>query len=237
MFKKLWLSLEQSLLAKTCLLCHNPAHASRDLCAACEADLPWLEQACRCCANRLPMDPSGDLLCGSCLLAPPPFTKIHALFHYEEPIIHLIAAFKFHKKLAVGRVLSELMLTRFAAHYPQKPDCIIPLPLHNKRLQMRGFNQALELAKPLARQLKIPLNNQACKRHKATLAQAHIPATARAQNVKNAFTVQGDFQGLHVVIIDDVVTTGQTASACSEAFIAKGAARVDIWCCARTPLK
>lgn len=117
-------------------------------------------------------------------------------------------------------------------HQQPLPDLIIPMPLHRKRLQERGFNQALEIAKPVSRALKIPID-QAVIRSKATLPQSTLHADERKRNMAKAFTTTRSYAGLHVAVIDDVMTTGHTVTALAQLLIRHGAARVDIWCCAR----
>lgn len=241
MIKKLLHALENYLLTKTCLFCHTASNNHIDLCLPCRADLPWAKQTCVRCANLLPDTlPDilrGELICGECLVNPPPFTQTHTLFHYQEPIANIITAFKFHKKLAAGRVLSQLMLETLAPRYLQLPDVVIPVPLHKTRLRERGYNQALELAKPLTKKLAIPLDYLSCVRSKATVPQTQIPADQRLHNVKDAFTVLDPaIKDKHIAIVDDVVTTGHTVRALSETLLRQGARRVDVWCCAKTQL-
>lgn len=106
------------------------------------------------------------------------------------------------------------------------------MPLHWTRLRERGYNQAMEIAKPVAKALQIPIDKGVI-RHKATQAQAMLSAKERGQNVANAFSTNSSYQGKHLVIIDDVVTTGQTIRAISNLLSERGANRIDIWCIAR----
>lgn len=234
--KKPILQLQNYLLPATCVLCQTLTQRSRDLCHACEADLPWLQAACRCCGLAMPAT-MNSALCGTCIKQPPPFTSTVALFHYTHPIDRLLTALKFHKQLVYARLLGELLAERVRQHYgEQLPDCIVPVPLHIKRLRERGFNQALELARPVAKELKIKLDFLSCERKKQTMAQSNLPAQQRKHNLKNAFVVKRALTAKHVAILDDVMTTGHTISELSRELQTAGIKRVDVWCCARTNL-
>ncbi len=222
----------------TCILCNGPSTQTRDLCQACESELPWLQDYCASCGLALVSDAS--LTCRYCLQNPPPYHHFITLYHYQAPVIQLIRGIKFHHKLAYSRLLSELLAERvytyYQGHHIPVPECIIPMPLHTSRLRQRGFNQALLLAQCCAQRLKVAINTRACQRHRATQAQTAIPAKQRWHNVKNAFSVHASFNAKHVAIVDDVVTTGQTIHALSTALRQHGVTEIDIWCCARTQM-
>lgn len=116
------------------------------------------------------------------------------------------------------------------------PDRIIPVPLHAKRLKERGFNQALEIARPVAKHLRLPLDARGCKRTKYTDAQAQLDFANRSYNIKEAFSIESDYSNQHIAIIDDVTTTGQTLRELSQALKKAGAKQIDLWCCAKTLL-
>lgn len=113
------------------------------------------------------------------------------------------------------------------------PDVILPVPLHVGRLKERGFNQAVEVAKYVAREIKVAVDIAGIERVKATTAQSQLTVTAREVNLKDAFRVGRNYTGLHVAVLDDVMTTGNTVKVLSDALVGAGARRVDIWCCAR----
>lgn len=113
------------------------------------------------------------------------------------------------------------------------PDLIIPIPLHTSRLRQRGFNQALEIARPISKKLNIPIDTQGICRTKATVAQSSLPAKLRRQNIRQAFTSNRRFDGLKIALLDDVVTTGHTVEECSQLLKQQGAQEIDIWCVAR----
>lgn len=113
------------------------------------------------------------------------------------------------------------------------PDLIIPIPLHSQRLHERGFNQALEIARPIAKNLAIPIDYQGIKRIKHTLAQSGLSAKARKQNISQAFAAFRDYSGLSIAVIDDVVTTSHTMMEFCRVLKNQGAAHITVWCCAR----
>lgn len=221
-------------LPYTCLLCGDSANRIQDLCQACLDLFPILPQTCPLCANFLS---SPTTACSKCLEQPPPFTATYALYVYQYPLTRLITELKFQHHLLNAQILGELMRDRIQAAWYQHtalPDRIIPMPLHPTRLRERGFNQALEIARPIAKGIGIPIDYRSCLRIKETAPQTIIPAHQREQNVKDAFLIQQDFTGLHIAVLDDVITTGHTITAFSQALKNAGAHRIDIWCCAKT---
>jgi ComF family protein len=214
-----------------CLLCGEPGMDGRDLCLGCADTLPWSRSACLRCALPLPVSAPA---CGACLRHPPPLHQAHAALTYGFPIDRLLPRFKFHADLACGRLLSQLMIEAFAAL--PRPEALIPLPLHRARLRSRGYDQALELARPLARALDMALLDGALKRRRDTAPQSLLDAAARRRNLRDAFAVAENV-GLprHVVLVDDVMTTGATLHVAAKALRRAGVARVDAWVCARAP--
>jgi len=225
-------SIQEWFYPPTCLLCGLHGHGGHDLCTGCRADLPWLGRACRRCGEPLPEAAPEEITCGRCLRKPPPFDAVHALFRYEAGARELIIALKFRARHPAARLLGEIMAERFAAA-PEKPDLLIPVPLHRSRYAARGFNQAVELARPIARRLQIPLSLADCVRTRATLPQADLPADERRRNLKNAFNLRRPMEAEFVALIDDVVTTGATAAALAKVLRRAGVPRVEVWACAR----
>jgi ComF family protein len=223
------------LLPYTCILCHGKSDRQLDLCSHCERELPFIKHACPRCGIEMEINTQ---ICGNCLKNPPPFDDTVTLFHYENPISKIIMDLKFQQKLVNAKILGELMAKHlnylFANNNYPKPDCIIPVPLSAKRLRERGFNQALEIAKPIAKHLNIPIDINNCKRTRHTEAQAIIPANKRKSNIKNAFKIIKTINAKHVAIVDDVVTTGNTVIELSKTLQQAGIERISIWCCART---
>lgn len=225
-----------------CLACGDPGGDGLDLCAACAAGLPWNRSACVRCAMPLPcVDGGAAQVCGSCLRYPAalwgraaPLAEVHAACVYTAPVDRLLLRFKFHHHLAAGGLLAQLMAQALAC--APRPDALVPVPLHRARLRQRGYDQALELARPLARDLGLPLLTGALSRVRATQAQSQLDAGQRQRNLKDAFTVPAGIRlPAHVTLVDDVMTTGATLQAAALTLRRAGVQRVDAWVCARVP--
>ncbi len=231
-----------------CLACGDPGGDGIDLCAACAARLPWNASACLRCAIPLPRPlpgagPSASgrddaQVCGACLphaagaVRTAPLTEVHAICVYAAPVDRLLLRFKFHHDLAAGALLAQLMAQALAA--APRPDAVLPVPLHRARLRRRGYDQALELARPLARALGLPLLDHTLIRTRATAPQSQLDAAQRRRNLQQAFEVRANAPlPAHVVLVDDVMTTGATLHAAALTLRRAGVARVDAWVCAR----
>ncbi|HEY5805507.1 MAG TPA: ComF family protein [Lysobacter sp.] len=221
--------LGDALWPPRCLLCGEPGEVGLDLCGACHAALPFIHAACVRCG--LPLTDTART-CGACLRRPPPQTVTRAVFLYAPPLDRLLPRVKFHGDLAGARLLAALMARSLADAEP--PQALVPLPLHRSRLRSRGYDQALELARPLAHALQLPLRDDLLRRLRATAAQSTLDVDDRHRNVRNAFaTAAGVALPAHVAVIDDVMTTGATVRAAALALGRAGVARVDVWVCAR----
>lgn len=226
-----WLKdAQQALFPATCVLCGDAVSTDLDLCGGCRADLPRIEVACRRCG--LPLALEGATECGQCLQDPPPWSRTVAPWSYDEPIKHLIHAMKFRQKLTLARVLGVL-LAEECARATSRPEVIIPVPLHAGRLRERGYNQALELARPIARQLGLPLDARCSVRVRATQAQSDLPSAQREGNIRGAFALRHPLSAKRVAIVDDVMTTGATLREFAAMLVAAGAEDVQVWVVAR----
>ena len=214
-----------------CRLCSLPTNDASGLCHGCLADLPWNHHACPRCGAGLANFVA--TACGECLRHPPQFDSSHIPFRYAPPLIPFITGLKFHARLAEARFLAELFLCGSPANALPLPECLIPVPLHAKRLRERGYNQALELARPLGRALDIPVDNHLCSRVRPTAAQSLLGNTARRVNMRNAFAVNSATVTPHVAIVDDVMTTGCTADELARALKRAGVSLVEVWVVAR----
>jgi len=228
---KSWLRLRRFVLPLRCLLCGASGAEGIDLCAACAAELPRNRSCCARCA--LPLA-TAAALCGECQRRAPPWDAAWAPFRYGWPLDRLESRYKFGADLAAGRVLSTLWLREPC---PIKlPQLLLSVPLHRSRLRRRGYNQALELARPLARAAGVPLRHDVLLRRRSTAAQTELDATARRRNVHGAFALrEGVALPAHVAILDDVMTTGATLAECARVLRRAGVARVDVWSLARAP--
>ncbi|WP_065259103.1 ComF family protein [Pseudomonas bananamidigenes] len=228
----IWLNNNQS-----CLLCDEPAETDTPLCTACETDLPWLGDQCMTCALPLP---AAGLTCGDCLRNPPAFEQVVVPWSYGFPVDSLITRFKHNAKWPFGNLMGEVFAQflqhRFDEDLP-RPDALLPVPLADKRLRQRGFNQAAMLAQWLGKRLDVPCEEHILRRIQDTDAQQALDAKARKRNLRNAFNLlpQTNVRGRHLALVDDVLTTGATAQALARLLVDAGATRVDVYCLARTP--
>ncbi|MDQ3289467.1 MAG: ComF family protein [Pseudomonadota bacterium] len=229
-----------------CQLCREPGVGGRDLCRACTEAIPWNRSACVSCAIPLPNGPENrhtsglpfSQTCGICLRRPPPLTQALAACIYAAPLDRLLPRLKFHRDLAAGRLLAQLMAQAFAPAVREWPAsaALVPLPLHRSRLRERGYDQALELARPLARSFGIPLLGGVLQRTRGTSPQSRLDAPQRRRNVAGAFALRDGAECPdHVVLVDDVMTTGATLHSAAVALRRAGVSRVDAWVCARVP--
>jgi ComF family protein len=184
----------QEIIPNVCLLCGLRSYEPYDLCAVCEKALPWSEHGCLQCGLPLITE---EHHCGHCLQDPPPFEKTLSLFHYEEPIPQIISALKFGHQLNYAHLLGQLFLNQILkTKIDSWPDKIIPVPLHPQRLKERGFNQAIEILRPLAKYLNIQLQHEMVKRTRYTQAQTLVPANTRQKNLEGAFQIVKPVAGL-----------------------------------------
>ncbi len=211
------------MFPQRCLLCHS---ASGPLCDACRGDLPWhTDRVCPVCAQPTP---NGDT-CGHCLKDPPAFDRTHALFAYGFPADSLVQRLKYSESLAIAPILGALL----AEHTVNKPDIWLPMPLHANRLRERGFNQAVEITRELSRQRGIAMQASWATRSRDTPPQAGLKREARRKNLRGAFACTSAVKGLHVGIVDDVMTTGSTLDALAQVLKQAGAKEVSCLVVAR----
>ncbi len=225
-----------------CVLCHNTSPSN--LCDTCRNRyFTDNRPRCRGCAHPLPESPNDALLCGTCLKAPPPFDRIIAAADYMPPVDQLVQSFKFGGNLALAPLFARLLEQAMQKHYPENqplPDCLLPVPLAEKRLTTRGFNQALEIARPLSRLLGIPILPNGVYRIRETVPQTTITLKERHKNMQKAFAINDAFrekiQGRHIAIVDDVLTTGETMGELARILKQAGAAHISGLIFARTPI-
>ncbi len=215
-----------------CVLCGGAGESMLDLCKGCQGDLVGIVNPC--CQCGLPLQSEEQMQCGKCLQQPPDFDRVISAYRYQKPFSTLVQALKFSARLQYSRVIAQLMLNQINRSVESLPDLLIPVPLHVTRTRERGFNQALELARDISRQLKIELDFKSCQRLQRTQAQSDLDAVARLANMKNAFSLKNSLAVRHVAIIDDVMTTGSTVNALATLLKNAGVEYVEVWVAART---
>lgn len=224
--------LHWALLPAGCVLCSLPARPGLDLCDVCRGDLPSVAGPCRGCALPLP-EASVAALCGRCQRRPHRFDRLQARCLYLEPADLLVQMLKFSGRVAAARVMATLMLEQ----PPPGLDtaALLPVPLHWWRRWRRGFDQAELIGRHLAREARRPLLHGAAIRRRATAAQSGLGLRARRRNLASAFRMADRVMPPHLILIDDVATSGATLDALTAACRRAGAERVDAWVFARTP--
>jgi ComF family protein len=221
------------VLGGSCFLCRGGVDRSGALgllCAACRADLPpGAAEQCPRCALASP----AAQVCGACLANAPRYDRTIAALEYRFPADALLRALKFRGELALAPLLAQLLEARIGRL--ERADLLVPVPLAAARLRERGFNHALEIARPLAAALRVPLEPALCERIRDTAPQTDLPLEGRARNVRGAFRCARSLDGATVAVLDDVMTTGATLDEVAAALKRAGASQFVNWVVARTP--
>jgi ComF family protein len=204
------------LLPPRCVLCGGRGTTDRlDLCSHCELALPVATMPVR--------------------NGPAPLRLSCTPWEYAHPLDHLVHLLKYRGQLAAGRVLGSLLARRIRALGLDGvvDGLLVPVPLHPARHARRGFNQSAEVARWVAAHLGRPLAPELVERVRDTPPQVGLHVGERRANVRGAFRVAADVAGRHVIVVDDVTTTGSTLRELAEVLLAAGAVHVDAWCVAR----
>jgi ComF family protein len=217
-------------LPQRCELCAGHSGTSL-VCLACMRDLPRIEPACPVCALPAP----GGATCGSCLAHPPPYDATTSAYAYAFPVDRLVQAFKYQGRLALAEWCADAIVMARARTALPVPDYVVAMPLAADRQRERGFNQAAEIARALAARVDAIRIDAGVRRIRATAPQATLPWDERATNIRGAFACTFDLTGVHVAVVDDVMTTGATLAEFARTLKAAGAAHIENWVVARTP--
>lgn len=219
-------------LPGVCVLCEMHGQHGRDLCEHCHEALPWNYQACARCAEPLPWAHS------TCQQCPTdwPISQTVAPLLYAGAARRWVTGLKFQQGLVEGRLLGEILADAVVLAYPTHttPQALVPMPLHWRRLMRRGLNQAQVIAGPTCRRLPIAAQLSRLKRRYQSVNQHELARAERLTHLTDSFYSKA-WHGQHIALVDDVLTTGATASAAAQACLAAGASRVDLWCATRTP--
>jgi len=229
------------LLPPQCLTCDRPVQTQGQFCAACFAGVAFITAPC-CVACGVGFSSAGqggtELLCPGCRLHPPPWGQARAALRYDGQAKRLLLPFKHADRPELARALAPMM-ARAGAALLRRAELLVPVPLHRSRLFARRYNQAALLAQMLSRRSGVPAVPDLLRRVRATVSLGELNATARAEAVDGAFAVRASrsarVAGRRVLLVDDVMTTGATATACTDILLAAGAAGVDVLVAARVP--
>ncbi len=237
-----WLS---NLFPSRCILCNKTIHTAAinkavELCADCYRVQPFNFTCCVRCALPLPEGTSKNTLCGRCIRKRPNYDYAHSVFLYEDALIGLVHQLKFSEKITYARTIGEILLSALEtdkALKSERPDCLLPVPLHPSRMRQRGFNQSIEIARVINKKRNIPIEYNAVIRQCSTTSQTGLSAKQRKKNIKDAFAVTSNLNYKNVLIVDDVVTTGSTVNELAGVLKKNNVKRVGVLSIARAPLK
>lgn len=219
--------LLSSVFQQNCFLCSAKVSGEISICQGCLTELPLAPSPCclQCGAS------ANNQICGHCLTSKPYYDDTHALFSYAYPIDAVIQHYKYHNALYLSHTLATLLQEVMV---DADIDTIIPMPLHPSRIKERGFNQSLEIAKVIAKNRNINLDNVSCTRIKDTPPQASLTPKDRVKNMKGAFDCKTSFTDTHIALIDDVMTTGSSLNELAKTLKAAGASKISCYVVART---
>ena len=220
--------LLDQLVPARCLNCGSITRASLTLCENCSKDIITNAKSCLCCA--LPMPVAGQV-CGRCQQHRPDYDQALATLLYGGMARQLVTELKFQGKLANAGLLASLFHERLPDF--ERPQCLVPIPLHTSRLRERGYNQSLEIARVLGKLLDIPIDYRLANRRRPTARQAELPRRAKRANVFNAFEATTSQIPGHIAVIDDVMTSGHTLNEFARVMKKAGAHRVQVWAMTR----
>ncbi len=221
------------LLPPHCPICEKQILDSGAVCGECFGKLDFIPNSvCQFCGKPLPYKEAK--VCASCLKKPPLYTCARSVLKYNEISKAIILPFKHADAVELAPLLSQWMNSRYSDLIITS-DCLIPVPLHTKRLFKRKYNQSALLAKNLAKIHHKSYLPRVLRRTKNTQSQGHMNANKRQENIKNAFQVSNSQQikNKNVLIIDDVLTTGATVNECTKVLLKAGAKQVNVLTLAR----
>ena len=223
-----------ALAGRRCQLCAAVLDGAPPLCPECAAVLaPRRGGYCPECGICY-ADPAAPVYpCLACRMSPPPWSGLAFHGPYEGAIKDLVHRHKFGHELGLGRLLAFLTAEVWALRGLGRPDMIVAVPMLPRQVLRRGFNQSLELARMLGRAMSLPASAHGLRKVRETRTQSSLGRAARRGNVAGAFAPSPEVRGKHVLIVDDVMTTGATLTACARACLDGGAARVDVFVLAR----
>lgn len=222
-----------------CLLCKTHTTRESPICRLCLESCPYSQSFCSVCG--VPIISGLTDVCSQCLQKPPAFDVCLSGYLYEFPVNRIVQNIKYKGQLELIRPVTRHLTDILQDYYSDLPwpETIIPVPLHKRRLCQRGYDQALLIAREIHTQLKqahvLKLDINCLKRVRATKTQQGLDAKARRKNLRDAFSMSNQAGYEHIALVDDVVTTGETANEISRLLKQCGVKRVDIWCLARTP--
>jgi ComF family protein len=217
---------------RLCPVCSQRESFHQGLCGYCIQQLALITPPlCERCGRLLRGSQTSAKQCDQCRGAQYYFSRARAVAVYDGPLREILAELKYRYRPDLGLALGELLVEWVKGH-PEynRFDLLIPIPLHHEKLARRGYNQAELLAKPLERYMGIRLENDLLLRTKSTSSQNALDKAARISNIQGAFQVKdaAKLRGARVLLIDDILTTGATASEASRILLRAGSLNVTV---------
>ncbi len=233
-------TLKNAVYPPACLICREAIDGAGQLCPACWREVHFLAgPVCDRCGIPFDFELPEGALCASCVATPPQFDRARAVFMYTETSKRLVLSLKHGDRTDLAPVLAAWM-ARAGRDMFAEADLVVPVPLHWRRRVWRRFNQSAELARPLSRETGVPAHLALLERHRPGPSQGALSRRARGRNVAGSFRLRADekesVEGQHIVLIDDVMTTGATANACARTLRRAGARQIDVLTVARVAL-
>jgi len=224
--------VDDSIMPLRCVFCGTrTVPPEQRICVGCYRDLPWIEKACALCGQPVTIDLQRGVYCGACQASEPPCQATVAPLLYEFPVDAGLKALKFGRRLHYAAAFGELLVAQMHRLSPDI-DALLPVPLHWRRQAVRGFNQATELCKSISRSSALPIVSGVTRR-RATSYQTGLAAMERSRNLRNAFVVSKKPAFRHILIVDDVVTTGATTRQLATALLESGVEKLSVLAVAR----
>ena len=229
---------KQLLVGNCCLVCYQGNCNKQGLCHDCMTTLLAGSVGNGCMTCGVVVAEENQQVCEDCLSSPMPWDRLVICHRYDRTIKQLLWQYKFHGDFMAGAILAKIFSKRLKkllqTQMVERPDVLLPVPIHQKRLSQRGFNQTEYFAKMIAKEINIQTNGKLIGRVKYEKPQAGLSRAQRLMNVKNVFQVKSGNHYQHVAIIEDVVTTGSTVLAMTEALLQTGKIqKVSIWSLAK----
>ena len=225
-----WTNFQQLLFsAPDCIACKTIKSQKSGFCSGCYQDLPHISHGCLRCGVAV----SAERQC-ACKDEDWPFSVCIAACAYAFPVDALISQLKNQHKLSISEPLGLLIAKQIQRQRIELPELLIPVPTSTQRLQQRGFNQAVEIAKVIGKQLSIPVDYTSVTRSKQSSVQKNLNKQQRSHNVDSAFILTKPISAKRVAIIDDVITTGATTKAIAYLLRENGIKDIQSWAVART---
>lgn len=222
----------------TCIICNAELNHNNDneVCESCQSTLPYSSgKTCECCGMSIS---SMARVCNRCKNREKTFKFAMSPFNYEDKIVKIVHGLKYKNKKYIAPTMAQYMANCYFEHNT-KCDLIIPVPIHENRRKQRGYNQSELLANCLKTKINLPVFCDVLIKHKETEAQASLKYKERQENLKDAFKVvdKSKIKNKLVLLVDDVFTTGATATVCTKALLKAGAKAVIVLCFAHTVIE